>query len=168
LELYYQFHDPDLDSIPELKDDGSSASGPDGKPIPIPVNRSDLEVPGKLKVVLSKISTAMNPDVMFVKFMQIFSLLHDDPMSGGNPKGHLTLLKNLLAYARVENPEQYLPDEQTQQQILTNPQLPAIIQALAQKMAEPQQKGGSGNARTRDGKKTAGTPSAAGSTRPTG
>ena len=171
MELYYQFHDADLDSIPELKDDGSAATGPDGRQVPVPIKRQDLEVPGKLKIVLSKTSTAMNPDVMFVKFMQIFSLLREDPMVGGNPKGHLTLLKNLLAYARVENPDQYLPDEQSQQQLLTNPQLPAIIQALAGQMAQAQaapKKGGAGNARTRDGQKKAGTPAAGGSTRPVG
>jgi hypothetical protein len=170
MELYYQFHDPDLDSIPEMRDNGQAAIGPDGKQVAMPIQRADLEVPGKLKILLAKTSTAMNPDVMFVKFMQIFSLLHDDPMVGGNPKGHLTLLKNLLAYARVENPDQYLPDEQSQQQILTNPQLPAIIGALASKMAEAQAapKGGSGHARTRNGKNTSSTPSSGGSTRPVG
>ncbi len=171
LELYYQFHDPDLDSIPELKDNGSAAIGPDGKQIPVPIKRSDLEVPGKLKVVLSKTSTAMNPDVMFVKFMQIFSLLNQEPMVGGNPKGKLTLLKNLLAYARVDNPDQYLPEVQSQQQILSNPQLPAIIQSMAAQMAEAQSapKGkGPGAARTRGGVKKAGTPAAGGSTMPIG
>ncbi len=170
MELYYQFHDPDLDQIPEMKDANTAKVGPDGKQIAVPVQRSDLQVRGKLKVMLAKTSSAMNPDSVYIKFMQIFSMLHDDPMVGGNPKGHLVLLKNLLSYARIENPDQYLPDEQAQQQLLTNPQLPAIIQALAMKMVQGQQAqgGGQGHARTRNGRKTPSTPSSGGSTRPAG
>lgn len=169
LELYYQFHDPDLDQIPEMKDMNTVAAGADGAPQPVKMSRKDLEVRGRLKVMLAKTSSAMNPDSVYIKFMQIFSMLHDDPMVGGNPKGHLVLLKNLLSYARVENPDQYLPDEQAQQQLLTNPQLPGIVQALAAQMVAGQEKGkGAGHARTRNGQKTPGTPSAGGSARPVG
>ena len=172
LELYHQFHDPDLDRIPEMLDNQTAKAGPDGKPIEVPVERKDLEVRGKLKVQLAKTSSAMNPDVMFLKFMQIFSLIKDDPMVGGNPKAHLALIKNLLNYARAENPEQYLPDQQSQDQILKNPQLPAIIQSLAAQMAQKMtgkgQNHGGGHARTRNGQKKAATPAVPGSTRPTG
>jgi hypothetical protein len=173
LELYHQFHDPDLDRIPEMQDNQSIKTGPDGKSIPVDVKRADLEVRGRLKVMLAKTSSAMNPDVMFLKFMQVFSLIKDDPLVGGNPKAHLALIKNLLNYSRAENPDQYLPDQQSQDQILKNPQLPAIIQALAMQMAQkmtgkgPRQKGG-GHARYRGGEKKAATPSAGGSTRPSG
>lgn len=169
LELYYQFHDPELDQIPEMKDANTAVAGPNGQPQPVQISRKDLEVRGKLKVMLAKTSSAMNPDSVYIKFMQIFSMLHDDPMVGGNPKGHLVLLKNLLSYARVENPDQYLPDEDAQQQLLQNPQLPGIVQALAAKMVAGQEKGkGGGHARTRNGQKTAGTPAAGGSSRPVG
>ncbi len=169
LELYHQFHDPDLDQIPEMKDANTVAAGAGGTPQKVPVARKDLEVRGKLKVMLAKTSSAMNPDSVYIKFMQIFSMLHDDPMVGGNPKGHLVLLKNLLSYARVENPDQYLPDEAAQQALLTNPQLPGIVQALAAQMVQGQEgKKGAGHARTRNGQKTPGTPSAGGSSRPVG
>ena len=169
LELYYQFHDPDLDKIPEMKDANTAVAGKDGQPQQVQMSRKDLEVRGKLKVMLAKTSSAMNPDSVYIKFMQIFSMLHDDPMVGGNPKGHLILLKNLLSYARVENPDQYLPDEAAQQQLLTNPQLPGIVQALAaQIVAGKEAQKGAGHARTRNGQKTAGTPAAGGSSRPTG
>lgn len=175
LEMYHQFHDPDLDAIPEMTDAQTAKVGPDGKPIKLQVERKDLEVRGKLKVMLAKTSSAMNPDVMFLKFMQIFSLIKDDPISGGTPKGHLALIKNLLAYARAENPEQYLPTQQSQDALLNNPDLPVIIQGLASQMAAkmggkgvaPKGKGG-GNVRTRGGQEKAGTPSAPGTTRPTG
>lgn len=170
LELYHQFHDPDLDAIPEMADNGNAKMDANGVPQKVPISRSDLEVRGKLKVMLAKTSSAMNPDSVYIKFMQVFSMLKEDPMVGGNPKGHLTLLKNLLNYARIENPDQYLPDEETQQQLLTNPQLPAIIQALAAQMVQAQgaKTQGGGNARKRAGQTKPGTAAAGGSTRPVG
>jgi len=95
-----------------------------------------------------------------MKFMQIYSLLINDPLVGGRPAGRLELNRKLLSLAREENPDQFLPkDEQEAAQIM-----------LAMQVAQAGAAGGEnkGHARTRDGQTKARTPGAPGTTRPVG
>jgi hypothetical protein len=157
IELYSQFYDEDLAKIPLLK---SVSMLPEVDPNTntiktIELSRSDFSIRNKYKIQMAKTSSMQNPDAMLLKFMQIFSLLINDPLVGGTPNGRMALIRRLLTLSREENPDQFLPPDNN------------MAAQLMMSMQQQEEQGG-GNARTRNGQKVAGTPAAGGSTRPLG
>lgn len=162
LELYYQFLDEDLAKIPVLK---SSNQQPEldeqGKPKTITMSRNDFYIRNKFKVQMAKTSASMNPDAMLMKYMQVYSLLVNDPLVGGRPAGRLNLDRKLLSLAREENPDLFLPKDE-------NEAAQVMMQAALAAQAGAQGGEGKGHARTRGGQTKARTPGAPGTTRPLG
>ena len=172
LALYHQFWDDSMGQVPALKNGKPQAPG-QGDPDPnglktIAVTQDDLDTQGKALVCIAKTSAAQNPDNMVMKYMQLYSLLSNDPLVGGRPGGRLQLDRLLLESMRITDIDKLLPaDEQMAQQVMQ------IQAALLQQMqgGKGGGKGGksrSGEARTRNGAKQAAVPGVPGSNRPGG
>lgn len=190
LALYHQFFDPDMATIPALKGDHEAPSGASGSsqpspagappvggqptpgapsPLPLPQNtltQEELNTQGRVKIQLCKTSAAMNPDALLLKFSQMFSMLINDPLVGGTPRGRLALLRRYLELNREESPEKFLPsDEQVAANILQVQQ--AILASMQGQAGAGKSRAGQPRTRGDQGKKPS-TPSAGGSTRPNG
>jgi hypothetical protein len=138
------------------------AQPPAPPPTAVTITLADLEAAqGKIRIGLAKTSSAHNPENALMRFMQGYSLLVQDPLVGGNPKGRLALDRKLLDLLRLENPEQYLPpDAQTAQQWI---QMQSAIVA-----AQQASKGGRPGARNRGGARTPSAGGAGGGPGPAG
>lgn len=163
LMLYYQFFDADLAEIPAFSPTGQPEIDPaTGQPVTASVSQEDLNIRNRFKIQMAKTSASMNPDALYLKYLQIYSLLINDPLVGGRPAGRLALDKKLLSLAREENPDQFLPKDEAEA---------SQAMGIAAMLAQVQQGGGSNNgagARTRNGVTEPATPAAGGSTRPLG
>lgn len=171
LALYHQFWDDSMSSIPDMKggkmqlqqnpNDGSQELKT------IAFTQDDLDTGGKAMVCIAKTSAAQNPDNMVMKYMQLYSLLSNDPLVGGRPGGRLQLDRLLLESMRITDIDKLLPqDEQMAQQVM---QIQASLLAQMQGGKRGgQAKSRSGEARTRGGMKPPVVPGVPGSNRPGG
>lgn len=163
LELYYQFFDDDMAKLPMLKPNLQPELDDNNKPKTVTMKREDFLLRNRMKVQMAKISTLHNPDAMLMRYMQLFSLLINDPLVGQRPEGRMNLIKTLLTLSREENTDKYLPKDVNEA---------SQAMGVAQIMAMMQKGGGPGGsqagARNRNGALKPATPAAGGSTRPNG
>lgn len=164
LELYYQFFDEDLAEIPLLKPDMQPEMDAQNKPATMKFRQEDLVTDG-LRIQMAKTSSMLNPDSMLLKFMQVFQLLISDPLVGGRPKSRLELIRELLALARVENQDKYLPKDEQEAAMAMGV---AQILAMSQGGKGGKKSGGQGPGTRHDGTNRPTAPAAGGSTRPNG
>ena len=137
------------------------------KPRTIKVQRTSLTT-DDLKISLAKTSSTQSPEAAFVKWLQIFTLLINEPLVGGRIEARAELVRELLIHARAENLERFLPPDIKTLAAKAQAGDTGAIQQMMQLAGGNQQStplGGGSNANTGKSSRPA-APGVPGSTRP--
>lgn len=167
IEAYGKFGKERVE-FPILEADGTVKPSEDGTIASETLIKNQLSI-DDLKISLQKTNSAQTAEAGFIKWMQLFSILVNEPLVGGRPEARAELIRELLINARAENFERFLPPDinQLSQDMAMNGVNGQLGNMMALSGGQlPSDLGGTGGANANQGEQAGTMPAIPGSTRP--